>query len=135
TFRGWPARRKSRCAPESAFFAPGHPPASTACAHSPSGVRSLVVSHRAPLAILLLGIVLALTPIAHAAPTDPGWISGIYDDNDYDDIVLFIIGAVGAVEAGGVSPVCPFLLCLRVITLGRPPLVSFPLLPLPSPPT
>ena len=86
------------------------------------------MSHRAPLAILLLGVVLALTPIAHAAPTDPGWISGIYDDNDYDDIVLFIIGAVGAVESGIVNPVGPVIVCLGLITLGRPRFVSFRLL-------
>jgi hypothetical protein len=86
------------------------------------------VSHRAPLAILLLGVALALTPIAHAAPTDPGWISGIYDDNDYDDIVLFIIGAVGAVESGIVNPVGPVIICLGLITLGRTRFVSFRLL-------
>jgi hypothetical protein len=86
------------------------------------------MSHRAPLAILLLGVVLVLTPIAHAAPTDPGWIPGLYDDNDYDDIVLFIIGAVGAVESSVVSPVGPVIVCLGLITPGRPRFVSFRLL-------
>src|SRR3989442_8436082 len=63
------------------------------------------MSRRALLAILLLSVVLALPPIAHAAPTDPVWISGLYDDNDYDDVVLFIIGAVGAIDSGVVNPV------------------------------
>ena len=97
---------------------------SRACARWPSGVRSLIVSHRAPLAILLLGVVLALTPIAHAAPTDPGWISGLYDDNDYDDVVLFIIGAVGAVDSGVLNPVGPVVISLGVIPPSRPQFLS-----------
>ena len=97
---------------------------STACAQRPSGVTSLVVSHRAPLAILLLGVVLALTPIAHAAPTDPGWISGLYDDNDYDDVVHFIIGAVGAVDSGVLDPVGPVVISLGLIAPSRPQFLS-----------
>jgi hypothetical protein len=80
------------------------------------------------LAVLLLSVVVALPPIAHAAPTDPVWIAGLYDDNDYDDVVLFIIGAVGAVESGVVSPVSPAIICLGLITLGRLRFVSFGLL-------
>ena len=80
------------------------------------------------LAALLLSVVVALPPIAHAAPTDPVWIAGLYDDNDYDDIVLFIIGAVGAVKSGVISPVGPVIICLGLITLGRPQFVSFRLL-------
>src|SRR5262245_36934477 len=95
-----------------------------ACAHWRSGVRSLVMSHRAPLAILFLGVVLALTPVAHAAPTDPGWISGLYDDNDYDDVVLFIIGAVGAVDSSVVNPVGPVVISLGVIPPSRPQFLS-----------
>src|SRR4030095_1083623 len=82
-------------------------PRNTACAGCPTGVRSLVVSRRAFLAILLLGVVLALPPIAHAAPTDPVWISGLYDDNDYDDVVLFILADVSALDSRVVDPVGP----------------------------
>jgi hypothetical protein len=81
------------------------------------------MSHRTPLAMLLLGVVLALTPIAHAAPTDPGWISGLYDDNDYDDVVLYIIGAVGAVDSGVLNPVGP-VISLGVIPPSRPQFLS-----------
>jgi hypothetical protein len=82
------------------------------------------MSRRALLAILLLSVVLALPPIAHAAPTDPVWIPGLYDDNDYDDIILFIIGAVGAVDSGVVNPVGPVIIYLGPITPGRPHFVS-----------
>jgi len=83
------------------------------------------MSRRASLAILLLSAVLALPPIAHAAPTDPVWIPGLYDDNDYDDVVLFIIGAVGAIDSGVVNPVGPVIVYLGLITPGRPQFVSF----------
>ena len=71
------------------------------------------------LAILLLSVVLALPPIAHAAPTDPAWIAGLYDDNDYDDVVLFIIGAVSAVDSRVVDPVGPVVVCLGLIPPSR----------------
>ena len=77
------------------------------------------MSRRVLLAILLLSVVLALPPIAHAAPTDPVWISGLYDDNDYDDVVLFIIGAVSAVDSRVVDPVGPVVVCLGPITSDR----------------
>lgn len=88
------------------------------------------MSRRAFLAILLFGVVLALPPIAHAAPTDPVWISGLYDDNDYDDVVLFIIAAVSAVDSRVVDPVGPEVVCLGRITSHRP--ASVPVQPLPS---
>ena len=78
------------------------------------------MSHRATLAILLLGVVLALTPIAHAAPTDPGWISGFYDDNDYDDVVLFITGSLTAVSPNIVDPIGPVAISLGQVDPGRP---------------
>jgi len=91
------------------------------------------MSRRASLAILLLSVVLALPPIAHAAPTDPVWISGLYDDNDYDDVVLFIIGAVSAVDSGVVNPVGPVVIDVGPITPSRPQFVAFR--PLDSPST
>ena len=91
------------------------------------------MSRRASLAILLLSVVLALPPIAHAAPTDPVWISGLYDDNDYDDVVLFIIGAVGAIDSGVVNPVGPVVIDVGPITPSRLQFVGFR--PLDSPST
>jgi hypothetical protein len=83
------------------------------------------MSRRAPLAILLLSVVLALPPIAHAVPTDPVWIPGFYDDNDYDDIILFVIGAVGAIDSGVVNPLEPVIIYLGLITPNRLQALSF----------
>jgi hypothetical protein len=70
--------------------------------------------------VLLLGVLLSLPPIAHACPTDPTWIPGFYDDNDYDDVILFITGAVSAVDSGVVDPVRPAVVCLGLIAPNKP---------------
>jgi hypothetical protein len=71
-------------------------------------------------AIFLVGVILALTPLAHACPTDPVWIGGLFDDNDYDDVVMFIMGGVSAVEAGAVDQIGPVTVCLGMIDPSRP---------------
>jgi hypothetical protein len=32
----------------------------------------------------------ALVPLAHAIPPDPLWITGIYDDADFDEVVIAV---------------------------------------------
>lgn len=49
------------------------------------------------LPILLL-ILASLTPMAYASPPDPSWIRGVYDDADFDDVVVFVTSAAGVVE-------------------------------------
>jgi hypothetical protein len=39
---------------------------------------------------LLLGLTVVLTPMAWASPPDPTWISGMYDDADFDDVVTLL---------------------------------------------
>jgi|SRR5690242_13029976 hypothetical protein len=53
------------------------------------------------VAILLAG----LTPLAYADPPDPAWISGYWDDDDFDAVVDFIttvsaISAPAVIDAG-----------------------------------
>jgi hypothetical protein len=68
---------------------------------------------RAILPVLLVAIT-ALTPLAYASPPDPSWIKGIYDDADFDDVVVLITSGAGVVE--------PFLqLDLRLV----PPLAGY----------
>ncbi len=69
--------------------------------------------------VLLSGVLLVLPPLAHACPTDPTWIPGFYDDNDYDDVILFITGTVGAVDSRAVDPVGP-VVCLGLIAPSKP---------------
>jgi hypothetical protein len=48
---------------------------------------------RVALALLLLLGLSGLTALAYASPPDPSWIRGIYDDADYDDVVVLITSA------------------------------------------
>ena len=51
------------------------------------------------LVLLVISTIIALTPLAHASPPDQTWIAGLYDNADYDDIVLSITTALGVVES------------------------------------
>ncbi len=50
------------------------------------------------LALLLVAVVGILTPIAQASPPDPSWIRGMYDDNDFDDVIALITSGSGLVS-------------------------------------
>jgi hypothetical protein len=51
------------------------------------------------LAMLLLGAIALLAPLAYATPPDPTWVAGFWDDADFDDVILLITSTLGAVEA------------------------------------
>jgi hypothetical protein len=71
-------------------------------------------------AVVMAVVMFVLTPIAHACPTDPTWIGGFYDDNDYDDVVLFITGSLTAVSPSLVDPIGPIAISLGQVDPGRP---------------
>jgi len=75
---------------------------------------------RSAAAVVLVLVMLSLTPIAHACPTDPTWIGGFYDDNDYDDVVLFITGGLTAVSATVVDAIGPTAISLGQVDPSRP---------------
>jgi hypothetical protein len=52
--------------------------------------------------LVVLGVVFWLTPLAQASPPDQTWIGGLYDDADYDDVVLLVTGSLHAVRAAPV---------------------------------
>jgi hypothetical protein len=51
------------------------------------------------LQALLAVLVLTLTPLAHASPPDQTWLNGLYDNGDYDDVVLLVLSNVVAIES------------------------------------
>jgi len=60
--------------------------------------RSVKMSRLFVLVVLvLIGPIAAITPLAYATPPDPSWICGIYDGDDYDDVILRITSADGTV--------------------------------------
>ena len=47
-------------------------------------------------ALLTVGVLVLLRPMACAGPVDPSWIAGYYDGGDFDDIV-YVIANSGAI--------------------------------------
>ncbi len=53
---------------------------------------------RSWVALALLLTLVLLTPLAYASPPDPVWVSGYFDDGDYDDVVLLVTSWGAAVD-------------------------------------
>ncbi len=64
------------------------------------------------IAVTLVGAVVVLPVLAHVSLPDPVWIHGVYDDADYDDVVVSITSAVGATAP---LPLCDTSLVLVVV--------------------
>jgi hypothetical protein len=57
--------------------------------------------------LLILAAHVLLPTLAHASPPDPAWIPGIYDDADYDDVVLLVSSEVGSVTPATLDELRP----------------------------
>jgi hypothetical protein len=66
-------------------------------------------------------ILAASVALAYASPPDPSWISGIYDDHDYDDVIGMVTDgtSVGGSEA---TPRIERVLVGVVLREGTPPI-------------
>lgn len=62
-----------------------------------------VTTSRRILAFVFLAALLTLTPAAYASPPDQTWFPGLYDDDDFDNVILFIASNLGTVQSGVVS--------------------------------
>lgn len=56
-----------------------------------------------------------LPALAHASPPDPSWIAGIYDDADYDDVVILVESASGSAGHAAPTHVPPLLQRLELL--------------------
>jgi hypothetical protein len=76
-----------------------------------------VKSIRAGIALLLVGVALALTSLAYASPPDPTWVGGFWDDGDFDDVVIAITSATAIpltpVDRPPTQTVCGLLVDVR----------------------
>src|SRR5215831_9560630 len=57
-----------------------------------------------PILFLAIGL---LTPMAYASPPDPSWINGVYDDADFDDVVVLVTLGAGVVEPPPITDLSP----------------------------
>jgi hypothetical protein len=51
------------------------------------------------IALLIVGVLLSLGALAHASPPDPDWLGGLWDNGDYDDIILLVTSGVGIADS------------------------------------
>jgi hypothetical protein len=49
--------------------------------------------------LVLVASILMLTPLAYAEPPDPTWLTGYWDDDDFDDVVGYVTSAIGLLQA------------------------------------
>ena len=61
-------------------------------------VRRLMATQRSALLLVLIALLSILPALAEASPPDQSWLAGVYDDADYDDVVLAILESVALVE-------------------------------------
>jgi len=76
------------------------------------------VCRQLSLAVPLVINLFFLTALAYASPPDPSWIPGIYDDADYDDVVLLLTDL-----GKGTQPSTP------LVEIGARPIVSHTIRP------
>ena len=66
---------------------------------------------RVSLVVLLVGAILALTPLAYVEPPDEIWRGGFFDDDDQDDAIVSVQMHLNAVEPSVLAPAAVSALC------------------------
>jgi hypothetical protein len=79
------------------------------------------VRYRPLLVLLVVGAVLALTPLAQASPPDSTWIGGFYDNADYDDVIIALTSSVGVSDGVPVVDVGPAAGVIDTLRPSEPP--------------
>jgi hypothetical protein len=85
-----------------------------------------VTLHRL-LCLGLVAVVVTLAPAAHASPPDDSSFGGLYDNADFDDVVLLITCNLGAVQPpiiGSVRPAAPVVALVTPTGAGQRPLCA-----------
>jgi hypothetical protein len=67
------------------------------------------------LVLLLVGGLTVLTPLAHSSPPDPTWIAGIYDGDDFDDVIVSVTSVTSTVDAGPLAGLEPGQVVLGLV--------------------
>jgi hypothetical protein len=59
------------------------------------------------LALLLVILIAALAPAAYADPPDPSWIGGYWDDDDFDNVVVFLLSTYALIASADLHATAP----------------------------
>lgn len=81
------------------------------------------------LAVILLSALGVLAPLAYSSPPDPAWIAGIYDGEDFDDVVLAVTSVDKRLEYAPFVVVGPFLILIEFVQFDDQAGPSPPTLP------
>src|SRR5262245_5031181 len=68
---------------------------------------------------LRIALRITLRPLAAASPPDPTWIPGVYDDGDFDDVVIHI-GLLASTADGWRAPALVPDLQVRALVVSGP---------------
>ena len=71
---------------------------------------------RRSVVLLIVGTMLSLGVLAYASPPDPDWISGLWDNGDYDDIILLVTTGVGITDWHTVTAGRPLVVVSELVT-------------------
>jgi hypothetical protein len=69
-------------------------------ARYPRAASAVAIGPRATLIASVALLVALLPALAYGSPPDPSWIQGVYDDADYDDVVILATSASGDFAPG-----------------------------------
>jgi hypothetical protein len=66
---------------------------------------------------VLITLLVGLVPLAYASPTDQTWLPGLYDNADYDNVIIMLTSVVGASDGVQPTPGCPIAAVASVVAL------------------
>ena len=75
---------------------------------------------RASLAIVVLGVLFVLQPMAFASPPDQSWLGGFFDDDDFDDVILLITGCCPATVSAVTREATPTFVVVCTLLESQP---------------
>jgi hypothetical protein len=72
---------------------------------------------RGTVLAVVITLLVGLVALAYASPTDQTWLPGIYDNADYDNVILMLTSVVGAADGVRITSACPIAVVATVVTL------------------
>ena len=76
------------------------------------------------VALVLVVLIAALAPAAYADPPDPSWLGGMWDDDDFDNVVVFLLSTYAVVTSALLHERAPGDV-VEILPSPEPPAVPF----------
>jgi len=73
---------------------------------------------------ILVSVLLMLPVLAYATPPDPTWVPGLWDDGDYDDVVILIKSTAAVADGDPAIVVGPVLFVIASPAAHEPQLID-----------